>query len=210
MTATLKVEDLACFRGGQTVFAGVSFRVEGGGGLVIRGANGSGKSSLLRVIAGLMRPEHGSVWLDAGSGAVSFSELGRHSHLVGHTSGLTGAMSALANLRFQTRLLGGEVTRAEGAIARMGLAPFIDRRAQVLSAGQRKRLAMARLLTVPRPLWLLDEPTESLDAAGEAVVETLIAEHCAAGGIALVATHGAAPRAARTELALVVTERLAA
>jgi heme exporter protein A len=119
-------------------------------------------------------------------------------------------MSLVANLRFHTELLGGDGSLVEAALTRAGLMSLARQRAQILSAGQRKRLALSRLITTPRKVWLLDEPTESLDAAGEALAQALIAEHCTAGGIALVATHGAPPRAVRLELSLVPPERIAA
>ncbi|MFZ1991789.1 MAG: heme ABC exporter ATP-binding protein CcmA [Alphaproteobacteria bacterium] len=210
MTILLEVADLGCVRGGKPVFGGVSFRLESGAALVVRGPNGSGKSSLLRLLGGLARPDQGAISLDIGEGRVLVEELGRHSHLIGHKGGITDAMSVQANLRFQTELLGGSPLLIDAALTRLGLIPIAHQRAQTLSAGQRKRLALARLITVPRQLWLLDEPLESLDAEGEALVQTLLGEHCASGGIALVATHGSAPRAARLELALIPEERIAA
>lgn len=192
------------------MFGGVSFRLENGAALVVRGPNGSGKSSLLRLLGGLARADHGTISLDVGDGPVPAEELGRHSHLIGHKGGVTDAMSVEANLRFQTELLGGNSSLMDAALTRLGLMPLAHQRAMTLSAGQRKRLALARLITAPRKLWLLDEPMESLDAAGEALVQTLLGEHCASGGIALIATHGSAPRAARLELALLPEQRASA
>lgn len=210
MRNSLEVTNLACSRGGTIVFAEIGFRLEGGSAMTVRGPNGSGKSSLLRVVGGLAGPERGTVALDLGVGPVPFAELGRHSHLIGHRAGITDAMTVEANLRFHTGLLGGDTARVVTALERAGLAPFASQRAHILSAGQRRRLALARLISVPRKLWLLDEPTKSLDSAGEALVQTLLTEHCASGGIALVATHGAAPRAARLELSLILPEPIAA
>lgn len=210
MTVALEAEDLACVRSGMPVFDGVSFRLDGGSAMAVRGPNGSGKSSLLRLIGGLARPDRGAISLDAGEGPVPTEELAQHSHLIGHKAGITDAMSTLDNLRFHTGLLGGEVSLVETALGRFGLEALAHQRAATLSAGQRRRLSLARLITTPRRLWLLDEPMESLDAVGEARVQTLLAEHCAAGGIALIATHGTAPRAARLELSLVPQEPIAA
>ena len=210
MPVALEVRDLACIRGGQTVFSGVRFRLGSGSAMAVRGPNGSGKSSLLRLIGGLIRPVRGTILLDVGEGQAPSDELGRRSHLIGHRAGITDAMSVEANLRFQTGLLGGDESLIEAALGRVGLATVTRQQAQTLSAGQRRRLALARLITAPRKLWLLDEPTESLDTSGEALVQALLAEHCASGGMALVATHGAAPRAARLELSLIPPERIAA
>lgn len=210
MAAALEVRDLACLRGGQVVFSGVSFELARGSALVVRGPNGSGKSSLLRLLGGLSRADHGAISLDLGEGLVPIDELGRYSHLIGHKAGITDAMSVMANLHFQTELLGGDPSRINSALTRLGLSSIAHQRAQALSAGQRKRLALARLIAVPRKLWLLDEPMESLDAAGEGLVQGLLSEHCAAGGMALVATHGSAPRAARLELALIPEPQAAA
>lgn len=192
------------------MFTGVSFRLESGSAMVVRGPNGSGKSSLLRLLGGLARAERGTITLDVGDGQVPSDELSRHSHLIGHRAGITEAMSVVANLRFHTGLLGGEGDRVAAALERAGLEHVARQRTQTLSAGQRRRLALARLITVPRRLWLLDEPTKSLDVSGEALVQALLNEHCASGGIALVATHGAAPQAARRELSLIPSERIAA
>ncbi len=210
MAVTLEALDLACMRGGAPVFAGVSFQLEGGSAMAVRGPNGSGKSSLLRLMGGLIRPERGTIALDLGEGPMPIDELAKHSHLIGHKAGITDAMSAIANLRFQTGLLGGDLALVGPALERLGLGALAHQRAATLSAGQRRRLSLARLITTPRRLWLLDEPMESLDAAGEALVQTMLVEHCASGGIALIATHGAAPRAARLELSLEPPERVAA
>ena len=210
MVLTLEVSSLACVRGGAAVFSDVSFRLAGGTAMTIRGPNGSGKSSLLRLIGGLMRPTRGAILLDHGKGPQAMDERSRHSHLIGHKLGITDAMSAVGNLRFQTGLLGGDLSRVESALDRLGLQSFAHQRAGLLSAGQRRRLALARLMSAPRPLWLLDEPMESLDAAGETLVQSMLSEHCASGGMALIATHGIAPRAARFELSLVPVEKAAA
>lgn len=190
MPLRLTAKDLACTRGGAPVFSGVTFRLEAGGLLTLRGANGSGKSSLLRLLGGLMKPAAGTVALDLGTGPLPPEEIARRSHLIGHRGGLTDAMSAYENLRFQTALLGADVSRVPLALERAGLAALSAQRAGALSAGQRRRLSLARLITVNRPVWLLDEPMEALDAAGGQLVEGLIEEHRAGGGITVVATHG--------------------
>lgn len=197
----LTVRDLAVRRGGRLVVEGVSFALRGGEALVLRGANGSGKSTLLRVLAGLLRPMQGEIaW---GGQAISGDPAGHRArvHYVAHSDAVKGGLSARENLAFAAAL--GE-RRADlgAALAAMRLASLADLPAQFLSAGQRRRLALARLLASPRPLWLLDEPGVGLDHASRARLEATIAQHRRGGGLCVVATHGdvAVPDAARLEL----------
>lgn len=184
----LAARDLACLRGGRLVFEGLSFEIERGEVLVLTGQNGSGKSSLLRQIAGLLEIAHGAISLDGGNPE---STIGEQAHYVGHLDALKPSMSVAETLRFWTAYLGGSdgpdaVARALGALA---LAPLADLPVAYLSAGQRRRLALARMLSVQRPLWLLDEPTVGLDTASMGRLLDLMKAHLAAGGLIVAATH---------------------
>jgi heme exporter protein A len=178
--------DLACVRGGRTVFSGLDLEVAGGTLLALRGANGTGKSSLLRLIAGLIRPASGELALDAGDPERS---IGEQAHYVGHLDALKPALSVRENLEFWRAFQGVGVIPVTDALERAGIGPLADFPAVILSAGQRRRLALARLLTTHRPIWLLDEPTTALDAQGRTLLVGLIEDHLGAGGLALVATH---------------------
>jgi heme exporter protein A len=183
----LVVADLACERGGRQVLAGVTFSVRSGGALVVTGPNGAGKSSLLRVIAGLLRASAGMVELRSGS---SDLVLGEQCHFLGHLDPVKPSLTVAENLAFWARFLGSEPGHdIKGALAAVGLAEVAALPASYLSAGQRRRLSLARLLAVRRPVWLLDEPASTLDAAGQASFTRLAAEHLADGGILVAATH---------------------
>ena len=188
----LRANDLTAIRGGRTVFSGISFAVEPGELLAVTGVNGSGKSTLLRLIAGL---------LTAAAGAIELDPVGESSvHYLGHLDGLKTAFSVRDNLAFWQRLWnGGPVDAALDAV---GLAPLADLPVSVLSAGQKRRVAIARLLLATRPLWLLDEPATGLDAAAESTLGAIIRQHLAAGGMAVVATHRELPVKATATLAL--------
>jgi len=188
--------DLAAIRGERTVFSGLSFALAGGELLAVTGANGAGKSTLLRLIAGLLRPAAGSVSLDP----ASEGGIGREVHYISHLDGLKTALTVRQNLDFWRRLWRGGAV--EPALDRVGLGGLADLPVGVLSAGQKRRVAIARLLIARRPLWLLDEPATSLDAEAEARLGTLIGEHLAAGGMAVVATHRGLPLAPTATLAL--------
>ena len=182
----LNATGLAAIRGGRPVFAEVGFEVAGGEVLAVAGPNGSGKSTLLRLIAGLLAPSSGSITLTPASGDC----IGRASHYVGHLDGVKPALSLADNLGFWRLLLEGD--RGVGideALAAVGLAGLAGLPVAVLSAGQKRRAALARLLLVRRPLWLLDEPLTALDAAGHGQLAVLIAAHCSGGGIVVAATH---------------------
>ncbi len=181
-----QAHDLACRRGGREVFAGLSFAVSAGGSLALRGPNGSGKSTLLRLAAGLIHPEAGSLRLDGGDAERTIAE---QAHLLGHLDAVKPALTVAENLAFWRDMLDGEKAGVRDALERVGLARLAAFPAAILSAGQRRRLSLARLVAVRRPVWLLDEPTNALDADGRARLDNLIAGHLASGGIALVATH---------------------
>jgi heme exporter protein A len=183
----LVASDLTCVRGGRQVFSGVGFTVGAGEALLVVGPNGAGKSSLLRLVAGLLRPQQGRLKLEGGDLELTIAE---QAHYLGHQDALKPSLSARENLGFWTALLGGEAARSDHALAAVGLDELAHLPAIYLSAGQRRRLAIARLIAVERPIWLLDEPTSVLDAAAQAMLADLIRAHVAASGLVLVASHG--------------------
>jgi heme exporter protein A len=186
----LEANDLACRRGGRDVFAGISFSVEAGEALAIRGRNGAGKSSLLRMIAGLLRIASGALDLSGGEPERTIAE---QAHYLGHHDPLKPSLSVAENLRFWSRFLASGTAPAaavDTALATVGLDSLADFPAAYLSAGQRRRLSIARLVAVNRPLWLLDEPTSALDDAAQSSLSAIMRAHLAGGGIILAATHG--------------------
>jgi len=183
----LSATDLACRRGGRDVFAGVSFSVASGESLTIRGRNGAGKSSLLRMMAGLVRVAGGQLSLEGGDPELT---LGEQAHYLGHLDALKLSLSVEENLRFWSAFLGAAAADLDEPLRAVGLDSLSNLPAAYLSAGQRRRLSIARLLTVKRPLWLLDEPTSTLDAAAQVRLGEIMQVHLAGGGIILAATHG--------------------
>ncbi len=184
----LCASDLGCRRGGRTVFEGLSFAVEAGEALAIRGRNGAGKSSLLRLIIGLVRLGGGRLDLEGGDPELSLSE---QAHYLGHQDALKPSLSVGENLRFWSEFLGGLSSDVGEALAAVGLAALADLPAAYLSAGQRRRLSIARLLAVKRPIWLLDEPASTLDTTAQEQLVGLMRAHLAGGGLILAATHSA-------------------
>jgi heme exporter protein A len=194
----LSGSDLACFRGGRQVFCGLSFTLEAGEALLVLGPNGAGKSSLLRLVAGLTARSGGTLSLTGGNDELT---IGEQAHYLGHLDALKPSLTVAENLGFWSRFLGG----AEGidaALAAVGLAGIAQLPAAYLSAGQRRRLSIARLIAIKRPLWLLDEPTTALDAAAQAQLAGLMREHLSGGGLILAAAHGPIGLAAAKELRL--------
>ncbi|MBL6454208.1 heme ABC exporter ATP-binding protein CcmA [Belnapia sp. T6] len=195
----LQAENLACARGERVIFAGLSFAVEPGAGVLLTGANGAGKSTLLRLLAGLLAPAEGRLlW----GGADAFADRAAHAarlRYLSHADALKPALTARENLGFFARLWGGDTA---AALESLGLAPLAELPARVLSSGQKRRLALARLALAPAPLWLLDEPTVGLDAASVARLGGLLATHRAAGGMVLAATHLPLPLPDARELRL--------
>jgi len=182
----LQAENLACNRGGRDVFAGLNFAIEAGEALLVTGRNGAGKSSLLRLIAGLVRASAGRL---AFSGGAPDAPIGEQAHYLGHQDAVKPSLSVAENLRFWINFLGGGKA-ASASLEAVGLAPLASLPAAYLSAGQRRRLSIARLIAVARPLWLLDEPTTALDAAAQATLADLMRAHLAGGGLIVAAAHG--------------------
>lgn len=187
--AGLNVQNLSLSRGERRLFTGLTFALSPGEAGALMGANGAGKTSLLRAVAGLIRPDAGTI--DFGIDAIE-ARRGRL-HLMGHLEGLKGGRTARDELDFQAGYLGGDTAGIERAVERLGLSPLLDLETRKLSAGQRRRLAMGRLIAAPRTLWLLDEPLAPLDAAWRARVGEIMAEHLAEGGIILAAVHDPLP-----------------
>jgi heme exporter protein A len=179
--------NLTCVRGGREVFREAAFELEAGQALLVTGRNGAGKSSLLRMVAGLLRPAAGHLRLEGGQAELS---IGEQTHYLGHQDALKPALSVSENLTFWGRFLGPPPANTAASLAALALDTLADLPAAYLSAGQRRRLSIARLLAAPRPIWLLDEPTSSLDAAAQQTLSELMQRHLAAGGILLVAAHG--------------------
>jgi heme exporter protein A len=181
-------QDVGCVRGGREVFTGLSFEASAGEALAVTGRNGSGKTSLLRLIAGLLLPASGSVVIEGGEPDMTVSE---QAHYLGHRDALKPALSVKENLSFWADFLGGgPAVETSRCLEAVGLAHAADLPAAYLSAGQRRRLSLARLLSVRRPLWLLDEPTAALDTAGQTMFAELMRDHLASGGLIVAATHG--------------------
>lgn len=187
----LKVQDLTCERGGRIVFRDVRFCVAGGQLMQLSGPNGSGKSSLLRVIAGLNEQAAGTIRLDGGNDELT---PGQQAHYIAHQEAVKSALTVAENLAFWRDLLGGGDT-AE-ALEAFDLTRLATYPAGLLSAGQKRRLALARLVLAPRPLWLLDEPTVGLDTASLARLAAVMKGHLARGGLIIAATHVALGREA--------------
>ncbi|MGC2412771.1 MAG: heme ABC exporter ATP-binding protein CcmA [Stellaceae bacterium] len=188
-TGELVGEGLACRRGERLVFTGLDCRLPAGGALVLLGSNGSGKSSLLRLIATLLSPAAGR--LSWGGAPVTRDVAGYRAlvHYVGHQDAAKPALTPREMLRVWAALRGIVAPDIETALAAFALHAVADRPCRWLSAGQRRRLALARLIAAPAPIWLLDEPAAALDGNGEARLTRLIAEHRRAGGRVAVATH---------------------
>jgi heme exporter protein A len=188
----LVVSDLSCQRGERPLFSGLSFSLGAGEVLVVTGPNGVGKTSLLRMIAGLTQKSTGKIELE---GQIEFegqgddAPLSEHMHYLGHRDGLRAALTALENLNFATHTFGAPNLTPQDALSRVGLLRVADLPVGVLSAGQRRRVALARLLVSKRPIWLLDEPTSGLDTASQEKVADIIRDHTATGGMVIAATH---------------------
>jgi heme exporter protein A len=195
----LIVERLASERGGRTIFSELSFVVEKGSALCVTGPNGAGKTTLIRTLLGLIPPTRGRITLEGGDDGRTLAE---QSHYVGHLDAARASLSVEENASFWCRFLGGGEDRVVGALNAFGLSELRDVQTRYLSAGQRRRLALTRLLLAPRLVWLLDEPTASLDAAGHEVLARTVNAHLEAGGLAVIAGHSELGLANTSELKL--------
>jgi len=190
---TFSGTDLVCVRSERTVFAGLGFEVQAGGALVLVGPNGSGKSSLLRLLAGLARPAAGKLVWDGEDVAEDTEAHRGRLHYVGHADAVKPVLTVAENLSFWAALRsdGDDLrTRTAAALDAFGIGRLADVPGRFLSAGQRRRLALARVLAAPATLWLLDEPRTALDAEAQAMLDATIARHRDAGGMVVMALHG--------------------
>jgi heme exporter protein A len=185
----LTVKDLACRRGGRLIFSNLSLSLPPGGALLLSGANGSGKSSLLRLLATLLAPAAGRLLWGGEPVATDLAAYRAKLAYAGHLDAIKPALRVRETLAFWTGLRGAKQTALEAALDAFELRPLADWPCRWLSAGQRRRLALARLVAAPAAMWLLDEPTASLDADGEERLAAAIAAHRSAGGRVVAATH---------------------
>jgi heme exporter protein A len=194
----VSVQSVTLARGSRTLVRDLSFEVAPGEAVELRGPNGSGKTTLLRALAGLHAPRAGTIAIGGEAGEARADRL----HLLGHLDAIKAADPVRRQLAFAADLYGADRGGIAGAVDRLGLARLLDLPGASLSAGQRRRLALARLLVAPRPVWLLDEPAAPLDAAGRTLLGEIIDAHRATGGIVIAAVHDALPGAQARKLEL--------
>lgn len=187
----LDVEGLTLARGDRVLFRELGFSLKPGEALALEGPNGAGKTSLLRAIAGFLDPVSGTIRLRTTDGKATSGAEERAGFIgwLGHQDGSKPQLTAFEALSFFARYYGAQIAQIENGLAQVGLARVRDLPVHYLSAGQKRRLALARLSLTKRPLWLLDEPLAALDAAGKALAAEFIAAHCRQGGLAIAATH---------------------
>lgn len=193
MITQVSIQSLALSRGGRQLFSRLILKFDPGEAVALTGRNGAGKTSLLRAVAGLIAPDEGEI----GFGGLDPAEAREHIHLLGHLDGLKTSRTARDELSFWTRFAGGSDSAAQAAAERLELSRLLDLEVRRLSAGQKRRLALARLLAAPRPLWLLDEPLSPLDSEWRARFGEIMGEHLAGGGLILAAVHDPLPVPAR-------------
>ena len=194
MLRTIRIKDLSLVRGERTLFSGLDLHISAGEAVALTGRNGAGKTSLLRAVAGLLRPAQGAVTFQDEAGELE-AEVARAEalHMVGHHDGLKSTRTAWEELRFQALWTGGSEASARRAATTLDLDRLLDLEVRRLSAGQRRRVALARLLASPRSLWLLDEPMAPLDAGHREGFGGVMAQHLAGGGMVLAAVHDPLP-----------------
>jgi heme exporter protein A len=183
----LSATELYCIRGGREVFTGVQFALGAGEALLVTGPNGAGKSSLLRMIAGFVAPAGGRLQLQGGDPELTLAE---QAHYLGHLDALKPSLTVAENLSFWAHYLGGGEPSPQTALQSVGLDALADLPAAYLSAGQRRRLSIARLVAVKRPIWLLDEPTSALDRTAQERLGNMMQAHLGSGGLIIAAAHG--------------------
>lgn len=182
----LVVSSLYCSRGGNEILVDLSFSVTAKSILLLRGPNGAGKSTLLMCLAGILRPDEGTIdW----QGRDKEQQPGADMHFIGHRQAVKPGLTVKENLQFWADMHGAEQTNIDHALQSAGLAHAADFDSAFLSAGQTRRLSLARLIAIPRPIWLLDEPTSALDASGDKWVADLMTQHVKNGGLIIAATH---------------------
>ncbi|MEZ5898764.1 MAG: heme ABC exporter ATP-binding protein CcmA [Hyphomicrobiaceae bacterium] len=185
----LIAENLTVERGSRTIFSRVSFQADAGEAVVLVGPNGAGKTTLLRTIAGFLRPAAGAIHLEGGGDELS---VGEQAHFIGHANAIKAHLTVRENVVFWAKYLGGAEdaeARVDVALEHFSISALAEFPAAYLSAGQKRRVGLARLLVAARPLWLLDEPTVSLDAASTKVLGAAVNAHLANGGLVIAATH---------------------
>ena len=194
MLRTIRIKDLGLVRGERRLFSGLNLEIQAGQAVALTGRNGAGKTSLLRAVAGLLRSAEGTILFEGEAGELE-AEAARAEglHMVGHHDGLKSTRSAWEELLFQTLWTGGSEASARAAASKLDLDRLLDLEVRRLSAGQRRRVALARLLASPRSLWLLDEPMAPLDAGHREGFGALMAQHLAGGGMILAAVHDPLP-----------------